>query len=209
MERTIFRSIFWEAVEHRETPSPAQKGQVKPKPLTGRLQSPPLWAIPRSTCCCPMEEMVEAVEMVEADKVFSEKVTIIPLTFCNPTHPLITIHGDLHSLEPPPQTIWEIASMMVSSLAKTWGLMGLQYKGRCKDTGKLFWICTPVLSNGGLKGFCDHKQSVVKIFVRNRNTSPKRGKDHFTLISTKTPSYWAPTQLLLLIHSSFTILYTP
>lgn len=46
-------------------PSPVQKGWVKPKPLTGRLQGLSLWAIPRSTCCCPMEGMVEATEMGE------------------------------------------------------------------------------------------------------------------------------------------------
>lgn len=46
-------------------PSPVQKGWVKPKPLSGKLQGLFLWAIPRSTCCCPMEGMVEATEMGE------------------------------------------------------------------------------------------------------------------------------------------------
>uniref|UniRef100_A0A674GA33 Uncharacterized protein n=1 Tax=Taeniopygia guttata TaxID=59729 RepID=A0A674GA33_TAEGU len=39
----------------RGDPSPVQKGWVKPKPLRGKL----------STCCCPVEGMVEATEMGE------------------------------------------------------------------------------------------------------------------------------------------------
>lgn len=90
-------------------------------------------------------------------------------------------------------------------LLKHWGLWSM-VQGRFKHTGELFWICTSGLSRGCLKCFYDCKESVVKIFVTNRSTTPKRGKGPLTLISTKNPSYLAPTQLSLPIHSSCTLL---